>query len=472
MKSTGETHRTFPTARSPPFFLLLSLVLTVVEPILTIYAFRSSGSIIHRVTTSFRSRHARSRRSMSESEGARGDANSFTFDIPALYPDHASQDQILSALNNEKDESGPHGERRAPELTPPQRGSSRGIILYNHSALNSVEESNSWEDGPSPQELQKSQDIVSAWLDTSMPCGPPISTPFHSNSYPEVVYETVEEEEEEREEKEDDGVPFPPRRSLRILDSISEDEVPDFVGSAVSTAPSTPMIPQIDRSRSYSPPLRRRSLEGQEEYHMRALDTIQETTRLGERYPPSPRRSLDGGRPLVLESIPEVGPTTPLSPKRRLGIKGFGLPRSESAPVIPIKSNTGPPPSNRNKLPSTSNLHLSIRSSKTSPAGSPKMKGTSMMAMNSNSNTNTNTTTVMNPSSPALPSFQRGTGLNMGQRSSRSGGTRLLDPLPPPLTLSRPSVNPKMHTLGSIATCAEEIEDEESRRLTETAFLM
>jgi hypothetical protein len=265
------------------------------------------------------------------------------------------------------------------------------------------EDSIVWEDGPSLQERQKSQDLVAAWLDISR----------------ETTAALLEIPE--------DTEPPPVRQPLRMLDAISEDEVPDFIGSTISTAPSTPMLHPITRSRSRSPPMRRRSLEGQEEFPMRGLDTIQEAA---DPDPVSPRRrSLESAKRPPLESIPEFESTTTTSPKRRLVLRGLGLQRSESEPVIAHNRQ-----STKTKTPDMLS-NSAISSSKPIKSAA-----------------------AVFPRSPSFPTLQRDAPPLMGQRSKSSPGHR------------RP-LDPTIHSLGSVAIQASIIEDDESRRLTEVAYL-
>jgi hypothetical protein len=316
-----------------------------------------------------------------------------------------------------------------------------------------------WGDEPSPEQLQQIQDRVSAWLDTSRPSAFPSTgggLRFPSTIETSVALLEVPEEDETEL--------ISVRQPLRMLDSISEDEIPPFVGSSVSTAPSTPLPPsQLARSRSQSPPLRRRSLEGQEDYYSRGLDTIQEA---GDApLPSSPRRSLDSGKKalLALESIPEIepSPTTSISStKRRLGIKGFGFTRSESEPLMPtIRSvpfnpttTTSPNSKQAKRKAPTLNPNIFI-------GGKPVPSGRAGLGSLKEG---------MLPS-PTLPSFQRGAKLVMGQRStlgpaSASGSASTLSEPRAPLNL-------RIHSPGSIAVETEKIEDEESRRQTEIAFM-
>ncbi|PVG01732.1 hypothetical protein CPB86DRAFT_781107 [Serendipita vermifera] len=299
------------------------------------------------------------------------------------------------------------------------------------------ESSSGCEDGPSPQERQKSQELVTAWLDTG-------------RKGVDNTSALLEEDEEENGDQVDDLMPV--RQPLRMLDSISEDEIPEFAGSAVSTAPSTPMLQHNTRADSRSPPSRRRSLDGQDEYPtMRGLDTIQEA---GDSLYIAPRRrSLDSARPPPLESIPEVDLSMRSSqPKRRMMLKGFGLARSESEPAIASLRHS--PPASKRKSPPTLALNVgsnavgNLRGSN-SPHGSFSKPASSGV-----------------PKSPSLPSFQRSTNVIMGQRpiaSAPNSGASLE---------KRHLLNPTRHTLGSISTKLDRIEDKESKRLTEIAYIM
>jgi len=309
-----------------------------------------------------------------------------------------------------------------------------------------------WGDEPSPEQLQQIQDRVSAWLTTSRPSGSMgLCFPSSTTDTPSTLVDVPEEDETEL---------IAVRQPLRMLDSISEDDVPPFVGSSVSTAPSTPLpplaFPQLSRPRSRSPPLRRRSLDGQEEYYSRGLDTIQEA---GDApLAASPRRSLDSmKRPvLALEPIPEIEPshaTSSSHSKRRLGIKGFGFTRSESEPLMPTFRNvplppaTTPPKPSKRKAPSLSaNIFVGGKPVPRSGFGNGK-EGM--------------------PPSPSLPSFQRGIKLVMGQRSAG------LDPVSESTLPSEPRrpLSLRIHSPGSIAAEVEKIEDEEQRRQTELAFM-
>lgn len=395
------------------------------------------------------------------------------------------------------------------------------------------EDSSSFEDGPSPQERQKSQDLVAAWLDTSLSANEPSIPPESSRQRRRALMSMPEMDEEDEEnvegEEEADSVlalqsslndflpNTPVRQALRTLDSISEDEVPDFVGSTVSTAPSTPMLPQIARSRSRSPPLRRRSLEIpstpnssllETSFHltpMRGLDTIDESERPDEkRRSPSSltsplpvvereRRSFEGLKlPLILESIPEVDTTNkkellkvqkrtriPItssstsssgsssSTNGQFGLRSLGLMRSESEPAISTSF-----------MARNFSLH-SKRKTSTPPA----------LAINTfNVPTLSSPKPSSAPRSPSLPTFQRGTNLIMGQRgpplpsSNSSSFQRHLStslyppspapspspspspsPLPSPLRNSRTigGSNPTRNTRGRIASHMGSIEDEE-----------
>jgi hypothetical protein len=282
--------------------------------------------------------------------------------------------------------------------TPPPPAVAVALATLRDTPPAGGDDSIAWEDGPSPQERQKSQDIVAAWLDTS-------------RETDTALLEIPEDAE------------LPPvRQPLRMLDAISEDEVPDFIGSTISTAPSTPMLHSVTRSRSRSPPLTRRSLEGQEEYPMRGLDTIQEA---GDPDPDSlsPRRgSLESAKRPPLESIPEFEST---SPKRHLVLRGLGLQRSESEPVIAHNRQ-----STKTKTPAM--LFSSSKPIKSAAAVFPR--------------------------SSSSPTLQRDAPPLTGQRSKSSPGPR------------RP-LNPTLHSLGSVAIQASIIEDDESRRLTEVAYL-
>ena len=340
-----------------------------------------------------------------------------------------------------------------------------------------------WGDEPTPEQLQQIQDRVSAWLHTSRPSPTPTPTSglrFPSSIETSVALHEVPEEDDADEDNVEPPVLAPRVQPLRMLDSISEDEPPPFAGSSVSTAPSTPLplaaLPQLARSRSQSPPLRRRSLEAQEEYYPRGLDTIQEAGPAPISMP-SPRRSLDSAkRPssVVLESIPEIDipPSVSAStPKRKLGIKGFGFARSESEPLMPslrsvpfIPSGTG----------ATSNLGGSLYSSankRMAPAAFPNSVavGATAAAGAKGSKSVGRLGTV---SSPTLPSFQRGASAVMGQRPTNDKNVKSFGSITSePRTRARKPLNPPMYSLGAIANETSLIEDDESRRLTEAAFL-
>lgn len=390
---------------------------------------RSSGSIVHRMKTSLKSRSGRLRRTVSES-GAGHDE--FGLDEP--FPDNniSRRDMVHTPY---PDAAGSFGDLRKRVPLPSKK--SAFMDRYRES-----EESLGWEDGPSPQERQKSQDIVSAWLDTSGEAEiPPTSSADLSFGVPE------EETSEVEGPGYNDGVPFPARRqSLRMLDSISEDEVPDFVGSVVSTAPSTPMVPPTIPSRSRSPPLRRRSLDGQEDYpRLRGLDTIQESVPTPEpKSHTAPRRSLDSVRPMALESIPEIDSSSPLaSNKRRLGLKAFGLPRSESAPTIPTiptTSRPSPPPPSRK---ASAGLMMT-----------PRTKGPWMSSLSENGG-------LSSPGTPVSP-FQRSSNNLMGPREPQGRHSP---------QFQRKPLSPPIYSPGSVSIRSDRIQDEESKRLTEIAYL-
>jgi len=266
--------------------------------------------------------------------------------------------------------------------TPPPPAGAVAVASLRDTPPAGGEDSIAWEDGPSPQERQKSQDIVAAWLDTSRETATALL-----------------------EIPEDTELP-PVRQPLRMLDAISEDEVPDFIASTISTAPSTPMLHSVTRSRSRSPPLRRRSLEGQEEFPMRGLDTIQEA---GDPDPVSlsaRRRSLESAKRPPLESIPESEST---SPKRHLVLRGLGLQRSESEPAIAHNRQ-----STKTKTPAMLSISA-ISSSKPIKSAA-----------------------AVFPRSSSSPTLQRDAPPLMGQHSKSSPGPR------------RP-LNPTLHSLGSVA---------------------
>ena len=369
--------------------------------------------------TSLKSRSGRLRRTVSESSAAHDE-----FGLDEVFPGEKPhrRDTIDVSYSNAVESFGDL-RKRVP------LASQKGALVDRYRAS---EESLGCEDGPSPQERQKSQAIVSAWLDTSGEAEIPSSF-----SIPE----------EDTDEVENNGVPFPARRqSLRILDSISEDEVPDFVGSAVSTAPSTPMVPSMLPSRSRSPPLRRRSLDGQEDYpRSRGLDTIQESVPIVEpKSHAAPRRSLDSARPMALESIPEIDSGSPSAPnKRRLGLKAFGLPRSESAPAIPTTNTLRPsPPLSSRKFPAGLLL-------------APKTKGPRLSSLSESGSSSSSPRT-------SSSSFQRSSSSAKGFRESPGR----LSP-----QFQRKPLGPQMHTLGSVSVQTDRIEEEESKRLTEIAYL-
>lgn len=331
-----------------------------------------------------------------------------------------------------------------------------------------------WGNEPTPEQLQQIQDRVSAWLHTSRPSPSPSSgLRFPSSIDNSALVEVPEEDSADENDNDVIHQPLAVRvQPLRVLDSISEDEPPPFAGSSVSTAPSTPLplssLPH-PRSRSQSPPLRRRSLEAQDEYYPRGLDTIQEA---GDSLPislPSPRRSLDSAkRPssLVLESIPEIDiPPSASSPKRRLGIKGFGFARSESEPLMPTLRNMPFNPSTSAPSSNLGSANYLFAKRKTPPSlslngltGANGAKAAGRMA-----------TKERPTSSPTLPSFQRGTNVVMGQQP-RSTPSPTGIPKRTQNDLRKP-LSPRTYSLGTIAAHTELIEDDESRRLTEVAFL-
>jgi hypothetical protein len=426
-----------------------------------VHIYRSSGSFVQRVATTLRSRRAKSRRSLSEIE---------TLDDRILFDPTLSSPHIITSITNDNMNDLTYQQtpppRSAPQLpsidptSPFHPSFSVAPFVTSHEAndrppriphrvdaeifpeqameedrqnLNDESSNSGYEDGPSPQERQKSQELVTAWLDTGR----------------KGLGNTSALLEEEEEENGDEVDLMPVRQPLRMLDSISEDEIPEFAGSAVSTAPSTPMLQHNARADSRSPPSRRRSLDGQDEFpNMRGLEPIQEA---GDSLYISPRRrSLDSARPPPLESIPEVDLSmTSAHPKRRMKLKGFGLARSESEPAIASLRNS--PPASKRKSPPVLAINVSsngvgnLRSSN-SPHGSFSKPASSGV-----------------PKSPSLPSFQRSTNIIMGQRPTPNNGSR-----PDP----RQPLNPTRHTLGSISTKLDRIEDKESRRLTEIAYIM
>lgn len=328
-----------------------------------------------------------------------------------------------------------------------------------------------WGDEPSPEQLQQIQDRVSAWLDTSRPSALSVTGPglrFPSTIETSVTLLEVPEEDEMES--------IAVRQPLRTLDSISEDEIPPFAGSSVSTAPSTPfapsVLPQPARSRSQSPPLRRRSLEGQEDYYPRGLDTIQEA---GDApILASPRRSLDSGKKalLALESIPEIEPfptASISSTKRRLGIKGFGFTRSESEPLMPTIRSV---PFN----PITTTTRSASPNSKQGKRKAPSLNTNIFIGGKPVPNGRAGLWDLKDGAlpSPSLPSFQRGAKVVMGQRSTltpASGSVSLSELHTPLLPNPRKPMDLRIHSLGSIMVETEKIEDEESRRQTELAFM-